>query len=106
MDNKKGSWRAVEETDWPSIQSLYGQIIPALLHPVESPPRPFTGLVFFQDGSLQAYVAITSGIKGIWVQPLVLPDCECVSDQLADLASAAAGWGNRHIYVCVRSYQT
>ena len=104
-NNKKSSWRPAEETDWPSIQSLYGQIVPALLHPVESPPKPFTGLVFFQEESLQAYVAITSGIKGVWVQPLVLPDCECVTDQLAGLVSANAGWGNRRIYVCVRSYQ-
>ncbi len=104
-DNDKGSWRPAEETDWPGIQSLYGQIVPALLHPVESPPKPSTGLVFFQEGSLQAYIAITSSIKGVWVQPLILPDCECVSDQLAGLVSAAAGWGNRRIYICVRSYQ-
>ena len=37
--DEKDLWRPVVEMDWPAVQSLYGQIVPALLHPVEALPR-------------------------------------------------------------------
>ena len=91
-------------TDWPAVQSLYGQIVPALLHPVEVLPKQVMGLVC-SEGNLQAYVAVNSGPKGIWIQPIVPPDSDCVSEQLAGLAHAVADWHAKPIYVCVRSYQ-
>jgi hypothetical protein len=105
QDVKKDIWRQVAETDWPAVQSLYGQIIPALLHPVETLPKQVIGLVCRPEGNLQAYVAVNSGPKGIWVQPIVPPDSDCVSEQLAALTSAMADGRDRPIYVCVRSYQ-
>jgi hypothetical protein len=104
-DRKKDMWRQVAETDWPAVQSLYGQIIPALLHPVESLPKQAVGLVCRPEGALQAYVSVNSGPKGIWIQPIVPPDSDCVSEQLAALTDAMAGGRERPIYVCVRSYQ-
>jgi hypothetical protein len=101
----KEMWRQAAETDWPAIQSLYGQIIPALLHPVETLPKQVVGLVCRPEGNLQAYVAVNSGPKGIWIQPIVPPDSDCVSEQLAALTSAMAGGRERPMYVCVRSYQ-
>jgi len=101
---KKEIWRKATETDWPAVQSLHGQIVPALLHPVETLPKQVMGLVCL-EGNLQAYVAVTSGPKGIWIQPIVPPDSDCVSEQLAGLAFAMPDWRERHIYVCVRSYQ-
>ena len=100
----KGSWRLATGTDWPAVQSLYGQIVPALLHTVEVLPKQGLGLVCSQ-GNLQAYVAAKSGPKGIWIQPIVPPDSGCVSEQLAGLANAMPDWHDRDIYVCVRSYQ-
>jgi hypothetical protein len=105
-NERTDSWRKADELDWPSIQSLYGQIVPALLHPVETLPKQVTGLVCRPEGNLQAYVAVNSGPKGIWVQPLVPPDSACVSEQMAGLVDAVSGWDERTIYVCVRSYQT
>ena len=55
--------------------------------------------------ALQAYVTVNSGTKGIWIQPIVPPDSDCVSEQLAALTYAMAGGRDRPIYVCVRSYQ-
>ena len=63
------------------------------------------GLVCRPVGILQAYLAVNSGPKSIWIQPLVPPDSDCVSELLAGLASAMAGGRERPIYVCVRSYQ-
>ena len=103
--NTKDIWRPVAETDWPAVQSLYGQIIPALLHPVETYPKQVIGMVCRPEGALQAYVTVNSGPKGIWIQPIVPPDSDCVSEQLAALTYAMAGGRDRPIYVCVRSYQ-
>jgi hypothetical protein len=100
----KDIWRQAAETDWPAVQSLYGQIVPALLHPVEALPKQVMGLVCSQ-GNLQAYVSVSSGPKGIWIQPIVPPDSDCVSEQLAGLTHALSDRRSRPIHVCVRSYQ-
>jgi hypothetical protein len=100
----KNNWRQAAETDWPAVQSLYGQIVPALLHPVEALPKQVMGLVCSQ-GNLQAYVSVSSGPKGIWIQPIVPPDSDCVSEQLAGLTHALSDRHGRPIHVCVRSYQ-
>jgi GNAT superfamily N-acetyltransferase len=102
--DRKNIWRDVTETDWPAVQSLYGQIVPALLHPVEVLPKQVMGLVC-SEGNLQAYVAVNSGPKGVWIQPIVPPDSDCVSEQLSGLTHAVSDWRDRQIYVCVRSYQ-
>jgi hypothetical protein len=96
-----GTWRDVQEGDWPSVQVLHGQIIPALIQPVDSLPKQPSGMVCRPEGILQAYAAIDRGPAGVWVQPLVPPDSGCGPDRLAGLASL----GNRPVYVCVRSYQ-
>jgi hypothetical protein len=101
---KKDIWRPAAETDWPAVQSLYGQIVPALLHPVEVLPKQVMGLVC-SEGNLQAYVAVSSGPKGVWIQPIVPPDSDCVSEQLAGLTNAVSDWREKPLYVCVRSYQ-
>jgi hypothetical protein len=100
-----GTWRQVEETDWPAVQSLYSQIIPGLLQPVESLPKQVSGLICRPEGNLQAFITYKSGPEGIWVQPLIPPDSSCASEQFAGLASGTTGWQNRNVYICVRSYQ-
>jgi len=101
-----GPWREAEETDWPAVQSLHGQIIPALIQPVDSLPKQASGLVCRPEGNLQAYVTVDSGPAGVWIQPLVLPDSRCGPERLAGLGDGTSrGWGSRPVYVCVRSYQ-
>jgi hypothetical protein len=102
--NQKDIWRQASEMDWLALQSLYDQIVPALLHPVEVLPKQVMGLVCSQ-GNLQAYVTVSSGPKGVWILPIVPPDSDCVSEQLAGLTSAVSDWREKDIYVCVRSYQ-
>ncbi|HEY5269318.1 MAG TPA: hypothetical protein VII97_03220 [Anaerolineales bacterium] len=99
--DEDSSWREAEETDWPAVQSLHGQIVPALIQPVDTLPKQASGLVCRPDGNLQAYVAVNSGPAGVWIQPLVPPDSGCGPERLAGLS----GWGSRPVYVCVRSYQ-
>ncbi len=99
-------WRPVETKDWIAVQSLHNQIVPALIQPVDALPKQPAGLVCNSEGSLQAYVAVTRGPKGVWLQPFVLPDSGCDPEKLAGLAHAVSEWNGQPVYVCVRSYQT
>jgi hypothetical protein len=103
--NEDPVWREVEEADWPAIQSLHGQIVPALIQPVDALPRQATGLVCRPEGNLQAYVTVNNGTRGIWLQPLIPPDSGCSPERLAGLSRLISGWDSRPVYVCVRSYQ-
>jgi hypothetical protein len=105
LTDKREYWRPAQGVDWPAVQSLYGQIVPALLSPVEGLPRQVIGLVCRHDGSMQAYVTIRSGPKGVWIQPIVHPDSDCVTEQLIELSGAMSNGHDKPIYVCVRSYQ-
>jgi len=105
LDGDAGTWRQADDMDWPAIQSLYSQIVPALLQPVESLPKQVSGLICRPEGNLQAYISVKSGPAGVWVQPLIPPDSNCASEQLSGLARGTTGWPSRDIYVCVRSYQ-
>ena len=98
---ENSSWRPAEESDWPAVQSLHGQIVPALIQPVDALPKHPSGLVCRLEGNLQGYVSITIGTAGVWIQPLVPPDSGCGTERLAGLVS----WGDLPVYVCVRSYQ-
>src|SRR5271157_2141439 len=98
------TWRSVESADWPAVQSLHNQIIPALLQPIETLPKQAEGLVCRSDQELQAYARVSSGPAGVWLQPFVPPDCEC-TPQLSALIYTIERSYRRPVYVCVRSYQ-
>lgn len=102
---EENQWREAQDSDWPSIQSLHAQIVPALLQPVENLPRQASGLVCFAESGLQAFALFSQGPQGIWIQPLIPPDSACFPEQLPGLVSASNGWNKRTVYVCVRSYQ-
>lgn len=99
--SEDSTWRDAEESDWPAVQSLHGQIIPALIQPVDALPKQACGLVCRPEGNLQAYVAVNNGPTGVFIQPLVPPDSGCGPERLAGLS----GRGSRPVYICVRSYQ-
>jgi hypothetical protein len=95
-------WQPVREVDWPAVQSLHNQIVPALLQPIEMLPRAAEGLVCREGSELQAYVRVSKGPAGIWLQPHIPPDCDC-TPRLAGMLGTI-GNGRRPVYVCVRSY--
>jgi len=103
-DGTSPGWRSVEALDWPAVQSLHNQIIPALLQPIEMLPKQAEGLIFRSGGDLQAYARVASGPAGVWLQPFVPPECEC-APLLGALLSAIGRSYRRPVYVCVRSYQ-
>jgi hypothetical protein len=85
------------------VQSLYHQIVPPLLHPIESQPR--TPIGWISNDGARCYVSVTHGAYGIVLTPLIHPEAAEVSLKLAALIRHLPDRRNRPVYVCVRSYQ-
>jgi hypothetical protein len=99
------TWQEAQESDWLAVQSLHAQIVPALLQPVENLRRQAGGWVCRLDGSLQAYVTVRRGRRGIWLKPLAPPESGCGPERLTELVRILRGQSSLPVYVCVRSYQ-
>lgn len=96
-------WTRVKSVHLPSIQSLYHQIVPPLLHPVESQPKAAVG--WMCNEGAKCYVSVSHGMYGIVLTPLMHPDASGVSEKLSGLISNLPDRRNRPVYVRVRSYQ-
>jgi hypothetical protein len=99
----RSDWTRVRSVDLPTIQSLYHQIVPPLLQPIE--PQPKTPLGWICNHDLKCYVSVTHGTYGIVLTPLIHPEAMDVSLKLASLIGNLPDRRNRPVYVCVRSYQ-
>jgi hypothetical protein len=87
----------------PAAQSLYYQIVPPLLHPIEAQPK--TPIGWLSNDGAKCYVGVTHGVYGIVLTPLIHPEATDVSAKLTALISHLPDRRNRPVYVCVRSYQ-
>lgn len=97
------NWSRVNSVHVPSVQNLYHQIVPPLLHPVE--PQPKTAVGWMCNEGAKCYVNVSQGMYGIVLTPLIHPEATDVSEKLSALISNLPDRRNRPIYVCVRSYQ-
>ncbi|MBV6396946.1 MAG: hypothetical protein HFACDABA_02550 [Anaerolineales bacterium] len=102
--NSGSEWKRVREVNIPAVQSLYHQIVPPLLQPIEPPPRRAGGFICSED--MKCHVSPISGALGIVLTPLVHPDATGVESKLASLLAALPDRRGRPVYLCVRSYQT
>ena len=96
-------WTRVKSIDMPSVQSLYHQIVPPLLQPVE--PHPKIALGWMCNEGVKCYVSATQGVYGIVLAPLIHPEATDVSAKLVSLIHNLPDRRNRPVYICVRSYQ-
>jgi hypothetical protein len=104
--NETGSgfaWTRVKSVHLPAVQSLYQQIVPPLLHPVE--PQPKTAVGWMCNEGAKCYVSMSHGMYGIVLTPLIHPEATDVSEKLSALISNLPDRRNRPVYICVRSYQ-
>lgn len=101
--NSKSSWMRVRSVDVPSVQNLYHQIVPPLLHPVETQPKSSSGWMC-NEGE-KCYVSVAHGVYGIVLMPLIHPEATDVSNKISTLISNLPDRRNRPVYICVRSYQ-
>ncbi|HSB01777.1 MAG TPA: hypothetical protein VLE49_14090 [Anaerolineales bacterium] len=97
------AWTHVKSVHVPSVQSLYYQIVPPLLQPVEPAPKRASG--WMSNDGVRCYVSSTHGVYGIVLAPLIHPEATDVSAKLASLISNLPDRRNRPVYLCVRSYQ-
>lgn len=105
-NNREPAWKVATSRDAHEIRSLYHNLVPGMVQQVEplSMDKP-RGLIYRQDDELLAYVEVTYGHRGIWVQPFVHLDTHRLHDRLADLVGNMPHRGSRPVYICVRSYQ-
>ena len=96
-------WIRVKSVHLPSVQSLYHQIVPPLLHPFEPQPKSPTG--WMCNEGVKCYVSMVHGVYGIVLTPLIHPEATDVSKKLASLINNLPDRRNRPVYLCVRSYQ-
>ena len=96
-------WTRAKDEDLPAIQSLYHQIVPPLLHPVESIPQRAIGFICNEE--VRCYVSLFSGMIGILLTPLIHPEATKVGVKLSSLVGNLPNRGARPVYLCVRSYQ-
>lgn len=99
-----GVWVRAQAVNLPSVQSLYHQIVPPLLQPVESMPKHPAGLICAEGA--RCYVSLAHGLSGIVLTPLIHPEAQDVPLKLAALLNHLPDRHGRHVYLCVRSYQT
>jgi len=98
-------WNETVDSDLISIQNLYNLIVPAMLQPMEPLPHHAAGLIFRQEGEIQAYISLKYGPVGIWAQPFIHPDAACLPEWMTAIQTSIPNRRNRPVYVCVRSYQ-
>jgi hypothetical protein len=101
--NERSEWTRVRSIHLPAVQSLYHQIVPPLLQPVEQQPK--TPIGWMSNDGPKCYVSVMYGVHGIVLTPLIHPEATEVSAKLASLIRNLPDRRNRSVYVCVRSYQ-
>jgi len=97
------AWTRVKSVHLPSVQSLYHQIVPPLLQPMEPQPKSPNG--WMCNEGVKCYVSVSQGVYGMVLSPLIHPEATNVSEKLASLIGNLPDRRNRPVYVCVRSYQ-
>ena len=101
--DSRSDWTRVRSVDLPAVQSLYHQIVPPLLQPME--PQPKAPLGWMSNHEVKCYVSVMHGVYGLVLTPLIHPEATDVSAKLTALISHLPDRRNRPVYVCVRSYQ-
>ena len=96
-------WARSRSINRPALQSLYHQIVPQLMQPVEPLSKSARGLICNHD--VKCYVSLASGAQGIVLTPLIHPEAIDVEMKLASLINCIPDRRNRPVYLCVRSYQ-
>lgn len=97
------TWTRARSVNWPALQSLYHQIVPQFIQPVEPLSKNVRGLIC--DGDIKCYVTLSVGVQGIVISPLIHPEATNVDEKLSSLLNCIPNRRGRPVYLCVRSYQ-
>jgi len=97
------NWTYARLSNQPALQSLYLQIVPQLMHPVEPLSKKPRGLIC--NGDVKCFVKMAVGAEGIVLTPLIHPEATDVEEKLGSLLNCLPARRGRPLYLCVRSYQ-
>ena len=99
-------WQLATSVDEVAIRNLYQSLVPPLVQSAEPlTSRRLLGWVYRQEGEILAYVEGIYGPNGIYLQPLIHPALENVSQVLSNLLAHQRNPLGRPIYITIRSYQ-
>jgi hypothetical protein len=96
-------WQKAQSPNLHAIQTLFHQIVPPLLQPVEPTPKRASGLVCNEGG--MCYVRLSQGVAGSLLNPLIHPEATDVPEKIGALSAQIPYRSGRPVYLCVRSYQ-
>ncbi len=104
--NKSAYWSPATSVDEIMIRNLFQSLVPPLVQSAEPlTSRRLMGWAYRQDGEILAYVEGIYGPTGIYLQPLIHPAVENVSQVLTDLLARQRNPLGRPVYIAIRSYQ-
>lgn len=104
--NGEAHWQRATSLDEVMIRNLYQSLVPPLVQSAEPlTSQRLLGWVYRQEGEILAYVEGIYGPQGIYLQPLIHPAVEDVSQVLASLLAQQRNPSRRPIYIAIRSYQ-
>lgn len=98
--------RPATEADAFAINMLYANIVPRLVLQADDPPDPSRGWVYKENGRITAFIAVTEGKSGIYLQPFFHPEMERGVGAVLTAALARCTRAERlPTYICIRRYQ-
>jgi hypothetical protein len=99
-------WIPAAGIDENAIRNLYQSLVPPLVQSAEPlTTRRSSGWIYRQDDEILAYVEGLYGPNGIYLQPLIHPAIENVSQLISQLLARLPNRLGRPVYMAVRSYQ-
>lgn len=109
LENHKSEtngWELSTRIDENAIRNLYQALVPPLVQSAEPlTSRRLQGWVYRHQGEILAYVETLYGPQGIYLQPLIHPAVENVSQVVNGLLIRQSNSMKRPIYMSIRSYQ-
>ncbi len=104
---KNQLWRSFQQIDQHNLNSLYHAVVPPLVQGAEAmDKRRVQGYVHCIDGDLLAFVEVTSGPRGVFLNPIVHPDIREPEQLLSGLLRLLNSSNSRPLYLAVRDYQS
>lgn len=106
-EKKQGfNWKPITSLDEFNARKLYQTVVPTMVQQVETSPwEDLQGWVLYQSGELRAYAYLSSGPRGIWIQPYIDSEITDFPTELTSLLGYLRPRDRRPVYVCLRSYQ-
>jgi hypothetical protein len=94
------------EMDAHNIQSLISHTVPPLVQHIIAPSGEPHGLIYRKNRRVEAFITVTEGKQGIYLQPFMHADVMGEADAILDsLIRCLHKSAKLPVYVCVRRYQ-